>query len=177
MAWLNIEMATIWTHVTGASAVVASLYCIWLNGCHIYLSKHSEYRKTRFGKKLQFWSHLSMIFVSLSPIFMLLSYTHIESFKIFEWIHNDCLCAFWVALSMASFETGFVFLCVNYLIRLNLVLNPTNPDKKSPVIIATIIFLVMEAIAVDITMFFSTHGECNKHHQVGCNTTMDLWGM
>ena len=145
---IDIEMSTIWTHVTGASAIMALVYCAGLNGCHLYLSKHSEYRKTSFGKKLKFWSHLSMLTIGLAPIFIILSYTHLESAQIFEWIHHDCLCAFWVSLAMASFETGFVFLCINYLVRLNLVLNPTNPDKKSPAILA-----VMTILLISLTFF------------------------
>ena len=171
-------MASVGTHVTGSFAAVASVYCIWINMCHLYLTKNSAYRKTTFGRKLLFWSHLSMIFVTISPICIVFSYTHVEQMAfIYEWTHNDCLCAFWYALAMVTFETGFVFLCVNYLVRLNLVLHPTDPDRKSPVIVGAIILLICEAIVVDATLFVATHGECNPNHDLGCVASFEEWGM
>ena len=118
-----------------------------------------------------------MLFVTCAPIFIIFSYTHVEESSLFAWTHSHCLCALWYALAMITFETGFIFLCVNYLVRLNLVLHPTDPSRKSPLIVSIIILLLLEAVAVDATLFVTTHGECLPNRQLGCIATFEEWGM
>lgn len=115
-----------------------------------------------------------MIFITLSPIFLILTYFHPEKF-VFSSSRFDCLCNLWYILSLSSFEIGFVMFNVNYLVRLNVIINYTNPHKTSPMIIMLIIILFLEVILVDGLRVFNTKASCNPNDQFGCKLTNYDW--
>ena len=163
---------------TGISAVIAFVHCVFVNVLHFYLSKTSEQRQTIFGKKLIFWSHLSMLSMSLAPLLMIFSYYHPEN--LFD--NNICWCQPWYSFSVIFFCTGLFSLKINYLVRLNMVLNPSNHEKYSKLIKMYLILLCFEAILVNIIQYIVIDANCTRDNitnqlQFGCIATFADWSM
>ena len=142
---------------TGVSANVAFVYCIVINSFHFYLSKTSDARQSKFGRRLILWSHLSMISMTIGALFMIFSYYHPES------LFGDnsvCLCGEFYAISVILFCTGLFLLKINYLVRLNMVLNPVHEKKSFKCPIFYMILLFFEAIGVNCIQYIVIEGEC-----------------
>lgn len=160
-------------HWTGLIAIISFAYCLVIIMIHYYLVKTSKQRKTKIGKKLSRWSTLSMILVTLFPIFILLSYFHLENLLLGV---NDCFCKLWYTLGLISFETGFFVLNINYLIRLNLVVNPLNPNRFSVFIAICMITMVVEIILIDWFQFNAIEAQCYQNTtKFGCLSRLNQW--
>ena len=109
--------------ITGITANIAFVYCLIINSLHFYLSKTSDARRRSFGRKLILWSHLSMISMTFGALFTMFSYYHPEA----AFSNNSvCLCGHFYAIGIIFFCTGLFLLKINYLVRLDMVLNPKH---------------------------------------------------
>lgn len=171
------------TNSTAISSVVCCLYCIVINWFHLHLTKISEARSTSFGKKLVVWSHLSMVTMSLSPIFIMCSCFHPELWFVTNYNVNNssaCFCKLWYQISLVFFITGLFLLKINYLVRLNMILNPSKGDMCTNTITIYIAALIIECVIVDVLQFVTVDAECEinitrKIFQHGCNSHFDKW--
>ena len=48
-------------HITGLVSIIGTIYCLFINIIHGYLSNTSKLRQTIFGKNLLFWSNVVFI--------------------------------------------------------------------------------------------------------------------
>ena len=174
---------------TGIISMFGTIYCFIINIFHLYLSKNSKQRRTIFGRKLLIWSHSSMLFISMSPVFILLSYIHFETYLTTN--NNStkkCYCKIFFILSIISYIIGFFLLKINYLIRLQMAidLKPKNSPYFNKYNIIFKLYLIYLLIAFTICMFtqyYTFQCKCIKKdnsddhdtYMLGCHVKFNKW--
>ena len=139
----------------GVSSCVAFIYCLLLNGIHIYLTKTSKMRKPIFYRRILPFSHLSMLLMLFAAMFMICSYFHPE--LLFD---NCCTyCVHFYITAVICYVVAMYLLKTAYLVRLNMVFNPTNVNQWSLNIQIYLIIFIITCITISIIQGFVIQGK------------------
>lgn len=122
-----------------------------------------------------------MLFITLAPLFMIFSYFHPESLFLSndEKEQNWCLCRQWFAFAVISFSTGLFLLKINYLARLNMVLNPGTSKACTNMLAIYLVILIIEMIVINTIQYIVIDAKCTNINgnwmDYGCTASFQEW--
>ena len=115
-----------------------------------------------------------MMVQQLAPVLMLFSYFHIENPN---GSNGKCYCQEFYAFSVIAYVTGLYLLKMNYLYRLNMVLNPSNADKCTRKLLFYIIFVAVICVITNIIQYITIDSiECEPRKN-GCTGGFKEWSL
>ena len=119
-----------------------------------------------------------MIVMTLAPLFMIFSYFHPESLLS---NNNLCFCRQWFAFAVIAFSTGLFLLKINYLARLNMVLNPGTNKSCTNMLAIYLIILMIEMIVINTIQYLVINGKCTDNNgnwmDYGCTSGFARWSL
>ena len=110
----------------------------------------------------------------LAPVLILFSYFHVESDNS---DNSRCYCQQFYAFAVICYVTGLYLLKMNYLYRLNMVLNPSDADKCTRKLLIYIIIVAVVCVITDILQYITINSiECEPQ-KVGCTGGFESWSL
>ena len=163
--------------LVGVSACIAFAYCLFINSIHIYLTRTSKQRQPIFYRRILPFSHLSMLLMLLGTLSIIFSYFHPE--LLFDNCSNYCVNFYIIAV--ICYVGAMYLLKTAYLVRLNMVINPTNVNQWSLSIQIYLVMFVISCIALCIVQGLVITGtsfsnsNVNSINNFGCVITFSSW--